>query len=206
MRYDRQISYWNEKIQELKRGDLWVDPFIESRWIYHPKANPRMRDTTVTQVSKAYFRQSFSVDDTATSATLQLMGDTHAKIWLNGGQLGEVFARHSLSLSVEHQRVKVWDLSKKLKKGKNVIAVETANYDPFGSAGINVYAEFSSSAKSATKIFSDSTWRVSDLSTTGWTNPEFSDTGWLFAKIFPHPSPIIRPNFSTGRTSWIERQ
>lgn len=206
MRYDRQVSYWNEKIQELKRGDLWVDPLIESKWIYHPKASPRIRDTTMTQVSKAYFRQSFSVDDTATSATLQLIGDTQAKIWLNGSQLGEVFARHSLSLSVEHQRVKVWDISKKLKKGKNIIAVETANYDPFGSAGINIYAELSSPAKGATKVLSDSTWMVSEISSTGWTNPEFSDTSWTFAKPFPYPSPVIRPNFSAGRTSWIERQ
>jgi len=137
---------------------------------------------------------------------LQLIGDTQAKIWLNGSQLGEVFARHSLSLSVEHQRVKVWDISKKLKKGKNIIAVETANYDPFGSAGINVYAELSSPAKGFTKILSDSTWRVSELSATGWANPEFSDAPWPSAKVFPHPSPIIRPNFSTNRSSWIERQ
>ncbi|MBI4427532.1 MAG: beta-N-acetylhexosaminidase, partial [Ignavibacteriales bacterium] len=114
LRYDRQAEYWHEKMEEIVRGFIWVEPTIESQWIYHPKGNPRKRDSLATQVPRAYFRKSFILDDTSTSAKLQLLGDSHAKLWVNGNELGEVYARRSLSLTVEHQRVRVWHLSGQL--------------------------------------------------------------------------------------------
>ncbi len=212
MRYDRQAAYWDEKMEEVVRGNLWVDPVAESQWIYHPKGNPRNRDTTAMQVPKAYFRKTIVLDDTTTSAKLQLIGDSHARIWLNGNELGEVYARRSLSLSVEHQRVRLWHLGGQLKKGTNVIAIEANTYDIsptqwqfVGSAGFNVYSELQFSSKTAMKVLSDSTWKTSDRSFDGWIKPEFNDATWLPAKSFAYPLPVIRPNFATGRLSWIER-
>jgi len=203
LRYDRQAEYWNEKIEEVQRGILWVDPVVESQWIYHPKANPRNRDTTVTQVPRAYFRKTFFLDDSSASGKLQLIGDTHVKLWVNGKELGEIFARRSLSLIVEHQRVRLWHLAGLLRKGLNVIAIESVNYDPFGSAGLNVYAELQAGGKSL--VLSDSTWKVSDRAPEGWNMPGFDDATWLSAKPVPYPAPVIRPNFVSGRLSWIER-
>jgi hypothetical protein len=203
MRYDRQAMYWEEKIAQLQNGVFWVDPLIESRWIYHPNANPRTRDSSATQVPKAYFRKTFSLDTLPKQGMLQLMGDTHARLWLNGQEIGEVYARPSLSLSVEHQRVKLWDVLPSLVQGNNVLAVEAANYDTFGSAGCNVFLELQSTATRT--ILSDSTWKVTATPSPGWQMPMYSDTAWVQAVSKPYPFPVVRPQSATRRTSWIER-
>lgn len=204
MRYDRQAAYWQEKTAQLERGELWVDPNIPSRWIYHPSANPRKRDSSATQVPRAYFRKEFILDLLPEQAVLQLIGDTHAKVWLNGKEVGEVFARTSLSLSVEHQRVKMWDVGPHLVMGKNIIAVEVKNYDTFGSAGCNIYLEWQT-AGTSTAVITDSTWKVTDIAPSGWQTPTFNDVTWLSAAPKPYPLPVVRPNVATRRTSWIER-
>jgi hypothetical protein len=204
LRYDRQAAYWEETIGQLEGGGPVGDPTIESRWIYHPMAHPRLRDTTAQQVRHAYFRRSFSMEDVPTTAKLQLIGDTQAKVWVNNVDVGEVLARESLSLIVEHQRVKMWEVGSLLKRGLNSIAVEAANYDQFGSAGVNVYMELSNGER-ITKILSDSTWKVSELPADGWQNPEFNDRAWMGAAMEPYANPVIRPDFASSRLSWIER-
>ncbi len=204
-RYDRQAMYWQEKIASVERGEQWTDPTIESQWIYHPHANPRKRDSTATQVSRTYFRKVFTVDTDPMNAMLQLIGDTHARVWLNGKELGETFVRTSLSLSVEYQRVNMWDVSTSLVKGNNSLAVEAANYDTFGSAGVNLYAEISSPSIPTVKVMTDSTWRVTDAAQAGWQNTTYDDSAWLSAVAKPYPVPVIRPDLSSRRTSWIER-
>ena len=204
LRYDRQAEYWEETIAQLERGEPVGDLTIESKWIYHPMAHPRLHDTTAQQVPRAYFRKSFLVEEVPTTAKLQLIGDTQAKIWINNVEVGEVVARQSLSLIVEQQRVKMWDVGSLLRRGLNIIAVEAANYDQFGSAGVNVYMELLTGERIA-KIVSDSTWRVSGRLADGWQSLEFNDRGWPTAAAKPYPNPIIRPDFGVGRRSWIER-
>lgn len=204
MRYDRQAQYWEETIHTLEESRTLEDPFIKSQWIYHPQANSGRRDSTVVQVPKAYFRKVVSVSQLVSSAKVQLIGDTHARLWVNGVEVGEVFARRSLSLVVEHQRVKMWDISSLLKPGENVIAVEATNYNRFGSAGINIYGELKAGG-GVTKILSDSTWSVAGRASEGWTTLHSSDADWSLASPNPYSDQVIRPDFDTGRLSWIER-
>ena len=204
LRYDRQIQYWEETIREVERTGVISDPLIASQWIYHPQANPGRRDSSVTQIPRALFRKVFSLNQPVSNAKVQLIGDTHARIWVNGAEVGEVFARRSLSLIVEHQRVKMWDVTSLLKPGENVIAAEVANYNAFGSAGVNVYAELRSGS-STTVILSDSTWKVADRSGDGWRGAGFDDRAWSNASPRTYPFQVIGPDLDTGRLSWIER-
>ncbi|HTR82126.1 MAG TPA: glycoside hydrolase family 20 zincin-like fold domain-containing protein, partial [Bacteroidota bacterium] len=73
-RYDRQLAYWQEKIDQVKSGAFTADPVLESSWIYHPNAHPGIKDTT--QVRTAFFRKNFWGNKGLRSATLQLIGDT----------------------------------------------------------------------------------------------------------------------------------
>jgi len=200
-RYDYQISCWQEKIDELRRGNRDVNPLIESTTIYAPGSNPGKRDAA--QVKKAYFRKTFSVDSTATSALLQLIGDTWARVFVNDSLIGEVYGRRSLSLTVEFQRVKLFDIASLLKSGKNVIAVEVQNFDRNGSAGVNIYTEITT-LKGMQKILTDSTWKVSEKEHGKWTSSLFDDSLWMFAAAKDNGMTIIRPDFVTRRTSWIE--
>ena len=204
LRYGRQLEYWEETIDELSRGDALRDPVIESQWIYHPDGNPEKRDTTARQVRRAYFRRSFSIDQPPSSAKLQLIGDSHAKVWVNGVEVGEVLARRSLSLVVEHQRAKMWEIGSLLRRGKNSIAVEAANFDQFGSAGTNIYMELQA-GETVTTIMTDSSWKVSDSAKDQWKSPEYDESAWRGAAVQPYPYVIIRPNVAAGRLSWIER-
>ncbi|MBI4418726.1 MAG: family 20 glycosylhydrolase, partial [Ignavibacteriales bacterium] len=51
-RYDRQISYW----KEIAANPLQSRYDIPSAWLYHPSANPYVRDSSATQVPRAFFR------------------------------------------------------------------------------------------------------------------------------------------------------
>lgn len=200
-RYDQQKAYW----QEIIEHPAVTDPTISSLWIYHPKANPGSRDTSATQVPKACFRGTFQLSDVAAEATLQLIGDTHAKVSVNGVDVGGVFARRSLSLTVEHQRVKWFDVSGLVKPGKNVIALESANYDERSSAGVNILMNVRFPAGASIVIGSDSTFKVAETPEPGWKTPGFDDASWLAASPKASSSPVIAPNFATKRKSWIER-
>jgi len=203
LRYDRQAAYWQEKIDQVKRGDFLVNPELESAWIYHPKAHPGKKDSS--QVQKAYFRRSFLAPKNIRSATLQLIGDTHARVSVNGKSVGEVYARPSNSLSVEHQRIKLFSVLPMLNDSSNCIAVEAETFSPDGSAGINLYCELELANGSVQKIMTDGSWKVSDSAAGNWTSAVYNDSSWTGAAVIPFPAVIVRPNFAAGRVSWIER-
>jgi hypothetical protein len=203
-RYDCQISYWEETLQTFEASGTVSDPLIESQWIYHPQAHPGKRDSSVSQVPRSFFRKEFVLSQSPTSGKIQLIGDTHARLWVNGKELGEVYARRSLSLLVEHQRVKMWEAGPLLKPGENILAVEVANYNRFGSAGVNVYGEIRM-PQGTMKILTDSTWSVATSVPDGWNVTNVPGSGWMGAVAKPYPYEVIAPNFENGRLSWIER-
>jgi hypothetical protein len=203
-RYDRQILYWEETLHTFEESGTAVNPLIESQWIYHPQAHPGKRDSSLSQVPIAFFRKEVVLGQVPVTAKIQIIGDTHARLWVNGKELGEVYARRSLSLMVEHQRVKMWEVGPLLKSGENVIAIEVANYNRFGSAGVNAYGEVKSS-QGILKIISDSTWKVAASTADDWRMSGIPGGVWLQAAPKQYPNEVIAPNFENGRLSWIER-
>jgi hexosaminidase len=203
MRYERQAAYWQEKIDQVKHGQFMVNPEIESAWIYHPKARPGVKDSA--QIQKACFRRTFNAPKNVRSATLQLIGDTHARASVNGKSVGEVYVRSSNSLSVEHQRIKMFDILPLLTDSANDISVESETFTPSGSAGINIYCELGFADGSVQKLMTDGLWKVADSPSGNWTATAFNDSSWSNAAVRPFPSIVIRPNFAAGRNSWIER-
>jgi len=202
-RYDRQIAAWEDIVKQLKSGALDINPVIESSWIYHTDAHPGERDSN--QVKKAYFRKTVISQVGVRSTKLQLIGDTHAECFVNGRRVGEVAGRRSLSLSVEHQRVKIFDIAPLLVDSVNVIAVEVENFAPTGSAGVNIYAEIQNNDGTIVRIMTDSTWKTSSMVADGWKDRKFADEQWKSAAVRAYPNPITKPDLAAGRASWIER-
>ena len=203
MRHDRQKAFWQEKIDQVKRGIFWVDPEIESSWIYH--ADVKTGEQSPVRVQHAYFRKSFSIPKGARSATLQLIGDTYVKLQVNGHDVGEVYVRRSNSLSAEHQRIKTFNILTLLTESKNVITAEAQDFSVAGSAGLNIYGELRFDDGSIQKIISDSTWKVSASIGFQWKNVSFDDSLWRNAVVKAYPYAVDRPDFVTGRASWIEQ-
>jgi hypothetical protein len=202
-RYDRQAAYWNELAEKARKGDLAVDPTLQSQWIYHPKAVPNTKDSL--QVPKAFFRKTFSAGTGIRSARIQLLGDTWATLFVNGKLAGSVEARRSLSLTVENQRAKIFDITSYLTDTSNVIAVEVKNFQNNGSAGVNIYGEIVSADGSVRTMGTDASWLVSDSAQTDWKSVQFTANSWLPANPKKYSVPVVAPNLTTGRTSWFER-
>ncbi|HAP35063.1 MAG TPA: hypothetical protein DCQ28_03650, partial [Bacteroidetes bacterium] len=68
------------------------------------------------------------------SAKVQLLGDTWTKLYVNGKKIGEVSARRSLSLLVETERAKIFDILPFLSDSLNIISVESQNFQKKGFA------------------------------------------------------------------------
>jgi hypothetical protein len=203
-RYDRQVQYWEEALQTIESLGAISDPLIESQWIYHPSGNPGKRDSSAQQVRKATFRKTFTLREIPASAKVQMIGDTHVRLRVNGSEVGELYARRTPSLFVEHHRVKIWDIAPLLRAGENVMTVDAANHDRFGSAGVNVYAEFRVGAASVT-LLSDATWEVMSQQSEESKQAKGTAGEWIPAIPRPYPYLVVKPHFATGRVSWIER-
>lgn len=197
VRYERQAQYCEDALRIIEHERRVEDPLIESQWIYHPDGNPGKRDSAAPQVRRVSFRKTFGLSQLPSSAKLQMIGDTQVRLRVNGAEVGELYARRSPSLVVEHRRVKIWDITSMLHLGENMISVEAVNYDRFGSAGVNIYAELRTGAE-LVKILSDATWEVTK-------EPAGTGEVWLPASPKQYPYLVVKPDFGTGRVSWIER-
>ncbi len=204
-RHSRQMHYWNEKIAELNSGTAWTDPSIPSRWIAHPAGNPGTRDSSADQVRQAFFTVELDLPKVV-SAKLQLLGDTRARAWLNGHEVGSVAARRSLSLLVEYERSKIFDMLPWAVEGRNVLAVECESNNRNASAGFNVFAEFRAANDSVIQVLSDSTWNATSMKPDGWPLRGLQPgRDSINARSYTYPVAVIRPNLRSGRTSWFER-
>lgn len=202
-RYDRQIAYWQEIVDRASAGDANLDPAIPSQWIYHPNAHPGQKDSS--QVATAVFVKKIGPLSNVRSSLCQVLGDSWAKLFVNGTFVGEVMARRSLSLIVENQRAKIFDIKPFLKDSDNVVTVEAQNFQENGSAGMNFYSEISFNDGSTTTMSSDESWSVSDSDPKTGNAGSSIDSLWRTAKPVKYPFPVIKPNLAAGRTSWFER-
>ena len=203
MRYDRQKAFWQEKIDQVKRGEFWIDPEIDAQWIYHPDLKSVSKQQS--RVQHAFFRKTFVVPRGARTAIVQLIGDTYVKLFVNGKELGEVYVRRSNSIHAEQKRIKTFNMLPFLTDSLNVIAAEARDYSAAGSAGLNVYGEIQRNDGSILTIASDTTWRTTATPPGTWKNTEFDDKSWNRAVVKQYPYSVDRPNFATGRASWIEQ-
>ncbi len=201
-RYDRQAAYWNETAEKIQKSSA-LDPLLSSQWIYHPRVLSTVKDSN--SAPKAYFRKNIVSAKNISSAKIQVLGDSRAMLYVNGKKAGEVTARRSLSLTVENQRAKIFDILPFLNDSSNVIAVEAQNYQENGSAGVNIYGEIVAADGTVQMISSDAAWIVSDSSQTGWNTLQFKANTWQLAVTKKYPLPVVAPNLVTGRTSWFER-
>jgi hypothetical protein len=133
------------------------------------------------------------VKDKVTSAVVHLMADSYAELYVNDKLIGDVRGRRTLSLLVESQRSKFFDITDFLKPGVNTIKIIVKNFGENVSAGINVQIDLKTTT-SHHRIYSDESFKVS------------SD-----GKSFVEPKLITvrfissEPDFEREITSWYER-
>ena len=202
--YNALVKVWEDAAAQVEQGSFAYDPRPKAEWIYHPDAYD------AGPVQHAYFRQAFTVDpDKVALAGIQVQGDTHVKIYVNGAEIGEQFARRNLSAPVNPKLLAVYDIKPRLREGKNVIAIDAHDYgtlsaelEPGGpdrSGGFHLYGEIRDTSGNVTPIASDERWKVSDSEEPNWTQPGFDDSQWPSAKGDPKPTVwVTYPDFDKG--------
>ncbi|MGB9663498.1 MAG: family 20 glycosylhydrolase [Ignavibacteria bacterium] len=190
-KYDRQIFAWQRMKEALKQEIVEYDQTIKSKWMYHPDANPYERDKS--QVERAVFVRDLIVKDKVTSALVHLMADSYAELYVNDKFLGDVRGRRTLSLLVESQRAKFFDITSYLKPGINVIKIIAKNFGENVSAGVNVQFDIKTTI-SHQRIYPDESWRVSNDGK-NFIEPKLINSRFISSE----------PDFENKITSWYER-
>lgn len=187
-KFDRMIEYFNETFEQLNENRL-QNPVINSRWIYCIKDSTGFYE-------EAEFEKHFEIKGKIKSAKLQLLGDTFARLYINGVEVDRVYARRSLSLLVDYRRIKYLNISDYLKEGENTIRVVAKNFNKVPAAGFNLISNIETD-KNEYLILSDENWKARSCVE--------GNSNWSEAAVKEYPFIIIAPNFKTDRTSWIER-
>lgn len=203
--YDQMIATWNQTICRIDEGQFAYDPVTPAAWIYHPDAfQPN------TEVQHAYFRKSFKVKKAdLVRADLQLQGDTHIKIAVNGKEIGEQFVRRNLSCPINPKLLMLYDILPELKDGENVITVDAMNYGtenadlepggPVRSGGFHCYGELAFRDGHVETILSNESWKVIAREIPGWQKVKLDERGWRNAKADLKPNLwITYPDFAKG--------
>jgi hexosaminidase len=202
--YNAIVKAWDDAAERAQRKEFAYDPRPKADWIYHPQAFDGK------QVQHAWFRKVLKLDPREiASAGIQVQGDTHVKVYVNGTQVGEQFARRNLSAPVNPKLLMVYDIKPLLRQGENVIAIDAHNYGttqaelepggPARSGGFHLYGEVRNKSGKIQTIASDPSWKASSEEASGWSRPGFDDHGWSAAKADPKPTVwITYPDFFKG--------
>jgi len=193
-KFNRLISYFAE-IKEQLIADTALFPYspvMTNDWIYI-----KIKGDSLS--SNSEFFTEFDLEKLPSQALIQLIADSYAKLYINEKFIDEVFVRGSLSLYTEYKRIKTIDVLPYLKKGHNNIRLEVVNYRPKGAAGFNLISFMPDN------IFSFDSYANDSLNNSRWFGRETGTKEWKNTVSKKYPNEIIRPNFVTGRTSWIER-
>src|SRR4051812_40352103 len=84
------------------------------QWLWFPEGEPLVSAPSATR----FFRKTFSLPKSTDEARLELTADNHFRVWLNGQFVGQGDA---------WQQLYSFDVSRGLKPGTNLLAVEARN-------------------------------------------------------------------------------
>ena len=144
------IEFYNKKIEEIKGKEEWINPNIPSETIYLDSKNKHQVDTV-------FFNKTFEIPEEIKSAYVQVIGWNFAKLSLNNTLLGHVITRQSLNYVVLKNNIQIFDLKDYIRKGENLILIETMQYDG-GVGSVNIYGEIKLKSNQTIQIYTDKSW------------------------------------------------
>jgi hypothetical protein len=161
-------------VPETVRWETDVSRPQWSHWIWYPEGDPRVD----APVESRYFRREFNVEKgpKIKRATLHIVADDQAVIWLNGKKIREVSGSGT---------VHALDLTALLQSGKNILALEARNLPApvkLNPAGLLIALEITSKTEGSVTA-DDENWRSAKHAAEGWQKLNFDDADWIPAKI-----------------------
>ena len=142
------------------------------RWIWFPEGNP----ASSAPAGKRYFRASFDIPGGVKikKARFTITVDDVGVLYVNGKLAGKAAGGWNKFDTI--------DVTKRLKSGRNVLAVEGAN-SGVNPAGVIGWLEIRPVKGKAITVVTDGKWRASKTAPSGWTGAKFDDSSWPKAKV-----------------------
>ena len=197
--FDFLIEKYDEKIAQINNKIYFNDPYIKSEWIWTSDAtnpsNPR------------YFRKIIKINHPIKKAVIQAIACNHMKIYINNEFIGEVLSRYSMSILPIVLRVKTFDITTRLKQGRNIIAIQAFDYDEY-KGGINLFGEILLNDDTIQEIITDNSWvciKDNTFKTDNWITLVYDDKDWN--KVYSYGRPpnlngdIFKPDLINGKKS-----
>lgn len=146
-------------------------------WLYKDAAQ-------AAPCESVYFRRIVNVEQDIASASILVTADNSFKLWVNAEIAGS---------GTNFSQFYEVDLNGRLRKGKNVIAVEAMNDGTSPNpAGMVAVLRIKYSDGSEESITTDEEWKSTNASGADWTKANFDDSTWKRA--------VIAANF--GEVPW----
>ncbi|HUW89310.1 MAG TPA: family 20 glycosylhydrolase [Candidatus Nanopelagicaceae bacterium] len=181
------IEFYNEKIEEINSKREWINPNIPSKTIYLDSKNKHQVDTV-------FFKETFEIQEEIKSAYVQVIGWNFAKLNLNNKLVGHVITRQSLNYVMLKNNIQIFDLKDSVRKGENLILIETSQYDG-GVGSVNIYGEIKLKSNRTIQIYTDKSW----------LGTRELDGQWKKVKNYGSPPKVTGglcyPNFESNRHS-----
>ena len=145
-----------------KKNANWLTNKPASQWIWASKTGDGQ---------KVWFRRTVKLNDKVKSARLYASCDNKMKLWINEKKVGE---SPSWGSPIE------MDVTKTLKKGDNLFAVEGQNEGGIAALVLKLEINLQNGEKQI--IVTDKQWKFSVESKANWNNLEFDDSKWVASK------------------------
>jgi lysophospholipase L1-like esterase len=139
----------------------------EPQWIWAAEGNPQD-----APAENAYFRVAFQVENPK-SGHVEITADNTYSLWINGERIGA---------GIDWQQIDRFDLTSRLIKGKNVIAVLGQNSS--GPAGLVARVVVKDSGDRTIDASSGADWKTAIVAQPMWWSLGFDDAAWKSAHVF----------------------
>lgn len=158
------------------------------RWIWYPEGKPAQHALEGT----CYFRGTFVIPTNAslTCVHFTVNADDSCSGFVNGSPL------HGKDNG--WTEFKTYNITKQVRHGANVIAVEVKNAG--SAAGLIGWVELLSGKSKIIVMITDDAWKTSSTLETGWQLPKFNDSAWKQAMVL---GPATMPPWSSMRYNRI---
>jgi len=142
------------------------------RWIWFPEGNP----VRSAPAGKRYFRASFDIPAGVKikQARFTITVDDVGVLYVNGKLAGKAAGGWNKFNTI--------DVTKRLKSGRNVLAVEGTN-SGVNPAGVIGWLKIRPVKGKTITVLTDGKWRASKTAPSGWTGAKFADSSWPKAKV-----------------------
>lgn len=188
--FDFLIKVYEKKISQINNRIFFEDPYIKSEWIWSSDINK--------STNARYFRKEININRPIKKAIIQGIACNYMRIYINNEYIGDVISRYSMSILPIALRVKAFDITRNLKIGENLVAIEAYNFDGLKGA-INIYGQILYDDDTISELKTDNTWScTSNISqeTNNWRKLNYGRYNWTKSQSYGRPPNLNGDIFS----------